>query len=430
MSTKNVSLQFCGWARSIQGPHGDFFSMELNKEKLGKIITDFQNENEYVDLSVAGKKEHKPDEKNTHYVFSNVRYQDGHDTSSDVNLRIYKDRLVEVPTKDEHKNWFVTISPVDKEKRQSEGKESKTDFTVYVKDKDTGQNYYIGAGWDVKAQRDAPRDQSSTIDICGSANFKEKDGKNYYSISINKEKTQKLFDVVSGDNFVDLTLAEKREHVEGEKTGYYIYPSLKYQNEKDSNPKAIMTLRIFRDEFSKAKAFNEEHSVFAGVYARDKEQDAAKGKETKSDHVIYSVNPANPEANVYLGAGFNKEEKTPQIDLKEGDPVHIKVNDPVLKEFIGHTEQAAFGYLIAKKADNFKVHCCCGTYWVKEGVIKKATIENVANFDRDYQDMRLRLGKEKTGKVKKDKSLTDKKEPKVESAVKKGNGDISEDLPF
>jgi len=432
MSTKNVSLQFCGWAKIIQGSHGDFFSMELNKEQLGKIITDFQNENEFVDLSIAEKKEHKTDEKNTHYVFSNVRYQEGQDTSSDVNLRIYKDRLAEVPTMDEHKNWFVTISPVDKEKRQSEGKESKTDFTVYVKDKDSEQNYYIGAGWDVKAQRDASRDQSSTIDICGGANLREKDGKPYYSISLNKEKLQNFFDTFSGETFIDLTLAEKREHTADEKTGYYIYPALKYQNESDSNPKSVMTLRVFKAEFLKAKSFNEEHSVFAGVYSRDKERDAAEGKETKSDHTIYAVNPSNPETNVYLGAGFNTGEKKvhEQTNLKEGDPVHIKVNDPVLKEFIGHTQQAAFGYLIAKKADQYKVHCCCGTYWVKEGDIKKATIENVSNFDRDYQEMRLRLGKGKTGK--KDKTLTVKTEQKAKKTVRKGSGGdpSSFDVPF
>jgi len=428
MSTKNVKLQFCGWAKKIDGPHGEFFSMELNKEQFGKIITDFQNENEFVDLSVAEKKEHKPEEKNTHYVYSNVRYQDGQDTSSDVNIRIYKDRLAEVPTKDEYKAWFVTVSPVDKEKRQSEGKESKTDFTVYVKDKDTEQNYYIGAGWDVKSVRDASREQSSTIDICGSANLKEKDARQYYSISLNKEKMQNLFDVFAGDNFIDLTLAEKREHTEGEKTGYYIYPSLKYQNEKDSNPKAVMTLRVFREEFLKAKAFNEEHSVFAGVYPRDKERDAAEGKETKSDHVIYAVNPAHPDSNVYLGAGFNREEKASPIELNEGDPVHIKVHDPVLKEFIGNTEQAAFGYLIAKKADNYKVHCCCGTYWVGKADVKKATIENVAKFDRDYQDMRLRLGQEKSGKT--GKTRTPKKEQKDKNNVQQGKSDISEDLPF
>jgi len=430
MNKKNVNLQFCGWARKIvSGPHGEFFSMELNKEQFGKIITDFQNENEFVDLSVAEKKEHKPDEKNTHYVFSNVRYQDGQDTSSDVNLRIYKDRLAEVPTNDEHKNWFVTITSVDKEKRLAEGKESKTDYTVYIKNIDAEQVYYIGAGWDVKAQRETSRSQSSTINICGNANFKELDGNNFFSISLNKDEIKNHFDVFPGDHFVDLTLAEKREHVEGEKTGYYIYPALKYQNEKDSNPKAIMTLRVFKDEFLKAKAFNEEHSIFAGVYPRDKEKDAAGGKETKSDHVIYAANPANPDAKVYLGAGFNLQEKTVQaaISLKEGDPVHIKVNDPVLKVFIGNTEQAAFGYVIAKKTDHYKVHCCCGTYWVKEGDVKKATIENVANFDKDYQEMRLRLSNEKSKKTGKARTV---KESKVENDVKKVNDELPVDLPF
>ena len=419
MSTKNVNLQFCGWARKIQGPHGEFFSMELNKEQLGKIITDFQNDNEYVDLSVAEKKEHKPDEKNTHYVFSNVRYQDGQDTSSEVNLRIYKDRLAEVPTKDEHRNWFVTISPVDKEKRINEGKESKTDFTVYVKEKETEQNYYIGAGWDVTSLREASREQSSSIDICGSANLKEKEEKPYFSISLNKEKIGGFFDLFPGETFIDLTMAEKREHTEGEKTGYYIYPALKYQNEKDNNPKSVMTLRVFKEEFFKAKSFNEEHSVLAGVYARDKEKDSAEGKESKSDHTIYSVNAANPDEKVYLGAGFNIHEKAVQasIDLKEGDPVHIKVNDPVLKEFIGDTEQAAFGYIIAKKGDNFKVHCCCGTYWADEGKIKKATIENVSNFDRDYQDMRLRLSKENT---KKKGKTAEKKVERPEKNIQAG----------
>ena len=423
MNTKSVNLQFCGWARIIQGPHGDFFSMELNKEQLGKIITDFQNENEFVDLSIAEKKEHKPEEKNTHYVFSNVRYQEGHDTSSDVNVRIYKDRLAEVPTKEEHKSYFVTISPVDKEKRLSEGKESKTDFTVYVKDKDSEQNYYIGAGWDVQLQHDSSREQGSAIDICGSANFREKDEKKYYSISLNKEKVQHHFDIFPGDSFIDLTLAEKREHTADEKAGYYIYPALKYQNEKDVNPKAVMTLRIFRDEFSKAKSFNDEHSVLAGVYPRDKERDATEGKETKSDHTVYAINSANAGEKVYLGAGFNREEKTLHVNLKEGDAVHIKVNDPVLREFIGNTEQAAFGYLIARKSENFKVHCCCGTYWVKEGDIKKASIENVAHFDRDYQDMRLRLSKEKS------KSKSRKKDQKEEKAATKGN-DVSEEMPF
>ena len=428
MSTKSVSLQFCGWAKKIQSPHGDFFSMELNKEQLGKIITDFQNENEFVDLSVAEKKEHKPEEKNTHYVFSNVRYQEGQDTSSEMNIRIYKDRLAEVPTKDEHRNWFVTISPVDKEKRQSEGKESKTDFTVYVKDKDSEQNYYIGSGWDVKSQREASREQISSIDICGSANLREKDEKKYFSISLNKEKMQNLFDVLSGDNFVDLTLAEKREHAEGEKTGYYIYPSLKYQNEKDSNPKAVMTLRVFKDDFLKAKAFNEEHSVFAGVYARDKERDAAGGKETKSDHVIYAVNPANPDTKVFLGAGFNKEEKSAQIDLKEGDPVQIKVNDPVLKEFSCSSEQDAYGYIIAKKTDNFKVHCCSGTYWVNESNIKKASNENIANFEKTYQEMRIQLSKEKS--IQTSKANSSKKGKKTESSVSKKKDDLLIDPPF
>jgi hypothetical protein len=423
MDTKSVNLQFCGWARKIEGPHGDFFSMELNKEQLGKIVTDFQNDTDFVDLSIAEKKVHKPEEKNTHYVFSNVKYQNGQDTSSDLNIRIYKDRLSEVPSRDEHKSYFVTISPVDKEKRQNAGRESKTDFTVYVKDRDSGQNYYIGAGWDVKAQKEATREQSSMIDICGSANQKEKDAKPYYSISLNKEKIQNLFDIFAGDKFIDLTLAEKREHTEGEKSGFYIYPDLKYQNEKDHNPKVIMTLRVFRDEFMKAKSFNEEHSVLAGVYARDKEKDAAEGKEVKSDHLIYAVNPVNPtdkNERVYLGAGFNKGEKTSQINLKEGDPVHIKVNDPVLKEFIGHTEQAAFGYVIAKKADNYKVHCCCGTYWVKEDEIKKASIENVGNFDRDYQEMRFKLSQERS----KNKSK------KVKTSVQKGKGEASVDMPF
>ena len=430
MSTKSVNLQFCGWARKIQGPHGEFFSMELNKEQLGKIITDFQNENEYVDLSVAEKKEHKSEEKNTHYVFSNVRYQDGQDTSSEVNLRIYKDRLAEVPTKDEHRNWFITISPVDKERRVSEGKEAKTDFTVYIKEMETEQNYYIGAGWDVASQREASRAQSSTIDISGSANLKEKEGKPYFSISLNKEKIQNFFDLFPGEGFIDLTLAEKREHAEGEKAGYYIYPALKYQNEKDSNPKSILTLRVFKDEFLKAKAFNEEHSVFAGVYARDKEKDAAEGKEIKSDHVIYAVNAANSDENVYLGAGFNIHEKSikAQIDLKEGDPVHIKVSDPVLKEYIGDTEQAAFGYVIAKKGDSFKVHCCCGTYWAGEGNIKKATIDHVANFDRDYQDMRLRLSNEKSRKS--GKAHTEKKVKTPEPEVRKPKDETEVDQPF
>ena len=427
MNTKNVNLQFCGWAKKIQGSHGDFFSMELNKEQLGKIITDFQNENEYVDLSIAEKKEHKPEEKNTHYVFSNVRYQDGQDTSSEINIRIYRDRLAEVPSKDEHKAYFVTISPVDKEKRQSEGKESKSDFTVYVKDRDTEQNFYIGAGWDVQSQREASSDQSSKIDICGYANLREKDAKSFFAISLNKEKVQNHFDVFAQETFVDFTLAEKKGHTPDEKTGYYIYPDLKYQNEKDSNPKIVMTLRVFKDEFLKAKAFNDEHSVLAGVYPRDKERDAAAGKETKSDHAVYSVNPANSEERVYLGAGFNKAKKN-EIQLKEGDPVHIKVNDPVLKEFIGHTEQAAFGYLIAKKADNYKVHCCCGTYWVNEGEIKKATIENVAHFDRDYQDMRTRLTQEKTSKTS--KTRTEKKEKPVEKAADTKTDELSQDVPF
>jgi len=426
MSTKNVGLQFCGWAKKIEGPYGEFFSIELNKEQLAKIITDFQNENEFVDLSIAEKKEHKPDEKNTHYVFSNVRYQDGQDTSSELNIRIYKDKLAEVPTKEEHKAYFATISPVDKEKRQSEGKESKSDFTVYIKDKDTEQNFYIGAGWDVKTAREASREQSSSIDICGSGNLKETDSQKFFSISLNKEKIQNLFDIFPEEKFLDFTLAEKREHAEGEKTGYYIYPSLKYQNEKDSNPKAIMTLRIFKDEFLKAKAFNEEHSVLAGVFPRDKEKDAAEGKGTKSDHVVYSVNPADKENRVYLGAGFNREEKAVQLNLKEGDPVHIKVNDPVLKEFIGHTEQAAFGFVIAIKSDNYKVQCCSGTYWVNESNIKKATVENVANFDRDYQEMRTRLTKEKSSKTS--KSQTSKKDKKVESAVEKGKKDLSVDF--
>jgi len=435
MNAKNVNLQFCGWAKKIQGPHGEFFSMELNKEQFGKIITDFQNENEFVDLSIAEKKEHKPDEKNTHYVFSNVRYQDGQDTSSDLNVRIYKDKLAEVPTREEHRAYFVTISPMDKERRQNEGKESKSDFTVYIKDKDTEQTYYIGAGWDVKTAREASSEQSSSIDICGSGNLKEKDTQKFFSISLNKDKMQHLFDVFPQEKFLDLTLAEKREHVEGEKTGYYIYPSLKYQNEKDSNPKAVMTLRIFKDEFLKAKAFNEEHSVLAGVFPRDKERDAAEGKGTKSDHVVYSVNPTDKENRVYLGAGFNKDEKSvvaeipkSQLNLKEGDPVHIKVNDPVLKEFIGHTEQAAFGYVIAKKTDNYKVHCSCGTYWVNEKDIKKATIENVANFDRDYQEMHTRLSKEKSSKTAKTK--TSKKDKNVESAVNKGNNEPPIDIPI
>ena len=428
MNTKSVNLQFCGWAKKMEGPYGEFYSVDLNKEQFGKIITDLQNENEFVDLSIAEKKEHKPEEKNTHYVYSNVRYQDGQDTSSEVNIRIYKDRLAEVPTKDEYKSYFITVSPVDKEKRQSAGKESKTDFTVYVKDRDTEQNYYVGAGWDIQAQRDTTRGQSSTIEICGSANLKEKDSNRYYSISLNKEKIQDLFDIFAGNSFIDLTLAEKRAHTEGEKAGYYMYPALKYQNEKDSNPKAIMTLRLFRDEFLQAKAFNEEHSVLAGVYPRDKGKDAAEGKETKSDHVMYAVDPAHPDVKVYLGAGFSKEDKSPQMDLKEGDPVHIKVNDPVLKEFTGHTERAAFGYVIAKKADNYKVHCCCGTYWVKNDEIKKATIENVSSFDRDYQDMRTRLGQEKSGKT--GKTRTPKKESEVENPVQKEKEDISDDLPF
>ena len=433
MSTKSVNLQFCGWARKIEGPYGAFFSMDLNKDQLGKIITDFQNDNEYVDLSIAEKKEHKPDEKNTHYVFSNVRYQDGTDTSSVVNLRIYKDRLAEVPTKEEHKSYFVTISPVDKERRQSEGKESKSDFTVYVKDKDSEQTHYIGAGWDVAAQRAASQTQSSSIDICGGANQKEKDGIHYYSISLNKGKIQNFFDIFPGENFIDVTLAEKREHAEGEKTGYYIYPALKYQNEKDSNPKSVMTLRIFKDEFLKAQAFNEEHSIFAGVYPRDKERDAAAGKETRSDHVVYAVNPANTEEKVYLGAGFSLQGQAAQaakaqVNLKEGDPVHIKVNDPVLKEFIGHTEQAAFGYVIAKRADQFKVHCCCGTYWVPEDKIKKATIENVAQFDSDYQNMRHQLGNKKTGKKTKD--IASKIDKQEDSAVNTDIDEPKEELPF
>jgi len=419
MSAKSVNLQFCGSARkTVDGPHGKIFHMTLNKEQFGKIITEFQNENEFVDLSVAEKKEHNPEEYNTHDVYSNVRYQGGVDTSSEVNIRIYKDSLAEVPVKDEYKGWGVSVVSVDKAKRYREGKETKSDFTVYIKPYDSERTYYIGAGWD----------GDSTIDICGSANLKEKDGKNYYSIRLNKEKLQNHFDDLSGDTFADLTLAEKREHSDGEKTGYYIYPSLKYQNEKDSNPKTVMTLRVFREEFLKAKAFNEEHSVFAGVYPRDKEREAAEGKETKSDHVIYAVNPAHPEANIYMGAGFNKEEKASPIELNEGDPVHIKVSDPVLKEFIGNTEQVAFGYLIAKKSDNFKVHCCCGTYWVDEGNIKKVTDENVANFDRDYQDMRLRSGQGKSNK--KDKLHTSGKVKHFENDVQKRMPDLSDDLPF
>ena len=420
MSSKSVSLQFCGWAKKIEGAHGEFFSMDLNKSQLGKIITDFQNDNDFVDLSIAEKKDHKPDEKNTHYVFSNVRYQDGQDTSSEINVRIYKDKLAEVPTKDEHNSYFVTISPVDKEKREIAGKESKTDFTVYIKDQDTQQNYYIGAGWDVKTQKDA----SSSIDICGGGNLKEHDAQNFFSISLNKEKVQNLFDVLPQEKFLDFTLAEKREHTEGEKTGYYIYPSLKYQNEKDSNPKAVMTLRIFKEEFEKAKSFNEEHSVFAGVFPRDKEKDLAEGKETKSDHVVYSVDPADKDNRVYLGAGFNKEAKSVQIELKEGDPVQIKVNDPVMKEFLGNTEQTALGYIIAKKTDACKVHCCCGTYWVNHEDIKKSTIENVAQFDRDYQTMRTQLSQNKSGKT--GKTTASKKDKKVDNTV---NTDI-DNLPF
>jgi ribosomal protein L21E len=427
MSTKSVNLQFCGQANKIQGPHGEFFSMELNKEQLAKIITDFQNENGFVDLSIAEKKERKPDTKNSHYVYSNVRYQDGQDTSGEVNIRIFKDRLSEVPSKEEHRAYFATISPVDRERCQSEGKETGSDFTVYVKDRDTEQNYYIGAGWDIRSQREASREQNSAIEICGNASLREKDSKPFFSASLNKEKMQHLFDVFAQEKFIDLTLAEKKEHVEGEKTGYYIYPSLKYQNEKDGNPKAVMTLRVFREEFMKAKAFNDEHSVLAGVYPRDKERDAAEGRETKSDYMIYSVNPANAEENVYLGAGFNREGKKSDIHLKEGDPVHIKVNDPVLKEFIGHTDQAAFGYVIARKADNYKVHCCCGTYWISQTDIKKATIEHVASFDRDYQDMRTRLTQDKSGKS--GKARSSKKEEKVEKAsVDKPKKDISDDL--
>ena len=428
MNKKNVDLQFCGNARKIEGANGIFWSMELSKEPLANIISKFQNENDYVDLSIAEKKNHKPDEKNSHYVFSNVRYQDGHDTTSVVNLRIYKDRLAEVPAKEEHKSYFVTISPVDKEKRLNEGKSAKTDFTVYVRDKDTEQNFYIGAGWDIQSQREASGEQNSSIEICGYANQKEKEGVNFYSVALNKEKITNFFDVFPKEEFVDLTLAEKRERTDDEKTGYYIYPSLKYQSEKDNNPKAVMTLRIFKEEYLKAKAFNEDHSIFAGVFARDKEKDIAEGKETKSDQVVYAVNANNPEERVYLGVGFNKEEKASQIDLKAGDPVHIKVNDPVLKEFIGNTEQAAFGYVIAQKADNFKVHCCCGTYWVNEGDIKKATKENVADFDQNYQDLRLRYDQDKSKKTAKGKSNKVGKAPEKE--VKKVKNEISDDMPF
>jgi hypothetical protein len=427
MSTKNVNLQFCGWAKKIQGTHGEFWSMELNKEQLGKIISDFQNENSFVDLSIAEKKQHKEDEKNTHYVYSNVRYQNGQDTSSEINVRIDKTKLAEVPTKEEYKAYFATISPVDKERMQREGKESKTDFSVYIKDQDAGVNNYIGAGWDIKAQR--ATEQTSSIDICGSANLKEADSKPFYSITLNKEKLQNLFDIFAGDNFLDLTLAEKKEHTEGEKTGYYIYPSLKYQGDKDNNPKSVMTLRIFKDEFLKAKAFNVEHSILAGVFPRDKEKDAEDVKEIKSDHTIKANNPNDKEDSVFLGAGFNLKERTSQLDLKEGDPVHIKVNDPVLKEFIGYTEQAAFGYLIAKKADSYKVHCCCGTYWVNQNDIKPATIENVSNFDKDYQDMRIRLNQEKSTQT--GKSRTSKKDRAVGKSVNIKDAPKSEpDMPF
>jgi len=123
---------------------------------------------------------------------------------------------------------------------------------------------------------------------------------------------------------------------------------------------------------------------------------------------------------------FTKAIQEEYAKLSAGVPVQIKVNDPVLKEFTNGTEQDAFGYIIAQNADNYQVQCCCGTYLVKEDDIKKATVDDVANFDRNYQDMRTRLSQEKSNKT--GKTTATKKDQKVESAVKKEKGKSSNDL--
>ena len=91
--------------------------------------------------------------------------------------------------------------------------------------------------------------------------------------------------------------------------------------------------------------------------------------------------------------------------ISKGDPVQIKVNDPVLKEFSNNNDQTAFGYVITQKADNYKVQCCCGTYLVKKDDVKKATINDVDNFDLVYQELHTRLSQ-----YKKNQSVVNKNE--------------------
>jgi hypothetical protein len=375
---ENVKLQFCGYANKVEGKKGDFWSVDINREQLAGIITEFQSSNPFIDLCINEKKEHKPDERFTHYVYSHPRYQAGEPKNSIATIRLYKNDLEKIPNK--YKNYSVTmVANTDKE-----AKNQKSDFSLYVKQDD--KEYPVGVGF-------KPQEKVELL-LCG--NLLEQTGEKgevYYTASFEKEKLNELKSNIFKDkDFIDLSVAENKNHEPGEISSHYVYSNLRYQNTKDQNPRHIMNLRLYKKDLDTLPA-NEFPKIFAMVAPVNKE------KQRQEDYTVY-VKPDKEAKPIYIGHGYNQEE------LRIGSPVHFKCANPVLESFIGEKIQAAFGVIekIENKTD-YIVDSPAGMFKLHKDDLKPASKDDLRGFEDQYREMenQYNTNKNKDKKVKNSK---------------------------